>query len=191
MESESAPSEDIPLRWNRRRFSRVKSAVLQSSDQECSDSGEAQTSYMYKPGVKDDVEDAAVALEKREQRRRMDDIAKDHILDLHVYDRPAQRGRKASATSRDDDFLMSGAIVTGSVDGLLRRTVPSVTSQDIVRDVNTWGEQLEGDADPRAAAVEMAFAIAWRSTIPGNLSSPVTAIDAVYAILPSSGDHVQ
>ncbi|RYP89617.1 hypothetical protein DL770_004264 [Monosporascus sp. CRB-9-2] len=99
---------------------------------------------MSKTGIKDGVEDAAVPLEKREQRRRMDDIVKDHIFDLHVYDKPAQRGRKASTTSRDDDFLMAGAIVTGSGDDLLGGTAPSVTSQDIVRDVYTWGEQLQG-----------------------------------------------
>ncbi|RYP76153.1 hypothetical protein DL771_001977 [Monosporascus sp. 5C6A] len=129
IESESTSSEDIALRWNRPRFSRVKPAVLQSSDKESSGSGEAQTLYTPKPGVKDDVEDAAAALEKREQRRRMDDIAKDHILDLHVYDKPARKGRKASTTNRDDDFLMSGAIVTGPVDDVLGKTVPSVTSQ--------------------------------------------------------------
>ncbi|RYP30143.1 hypothetical protein DL767_006391 [Monosporascus sp. MG133] len=189
IESESASSEDVPLRWSRRRFSRVKSAVLQPSDEESSDSDEARTLYISKHGVKDNVADAAVPLEKREQRRRMDGIVKDHILDLHVYDKPARRDRKASKTSRNDDFLMSGAIMTGS--DLLGGTAPSVTSPDIVRGVYKWGEQLQGDADPRAAAVERAFAIAWRSTIPSNLSAPVTPLNAVYAILLSGGDHVQ
>lgn len=59
--------------------------------------------------TKDTIEEIAVA-NKAEQRRRMDEIVKDHILDLHVYDKPISRRRSARPIRLDNQFLMSGAL---------------------------------------------------------------------------------
>lgn len=74
-------------------------------------------------------EDAAFAV-KAEQRRRMDEIVENHILDLHVYDKPYTKPTNARHECLDEQFFMSGAIVTGPVDELFRNAAPSATTRN-------------------------------------------------------------
>lgn len=116
VELDTEPSHDDPTQLDHLTSSALNLEELKLSPKQNSDSDESE---------KLDNAGEAKIDDKVEQRRRMDEIVKEHVLDLHVYDRPPRRNMRSMG--QDNDFLMSGAIVTGSLDNLLGDLDPSTT----------------------------------------------------------------
>ena len=75
-------------------------------------------------------EDANALARELEQRRRMDKIVKNHVLDLHVYDKPFLRRTAVANSSHNARFLMSSPFTD-----LLADNAPSnIASPSVVRE---------------------------------------------------------
>ena len=68
--------------------------------------------------------------ERLEQRRRMDKIVKDHVLDRHVYNRLHSRRTATKVPGYDDQFLMAGGLGAHIADGPLNETASSAILVD-------------------------------------------------------------
>ncbi len=106
-------------------FSRIKQEELRSAVKEDEPGLSRKSDENIMKDVDTDSKDVAAA-DRAEKRRRMDEIVKEHIRDLHVYDKPSSTSRNTRGTSHA--YFMSGAIPTGSSDNLLSNTIASATA---------------------------------------------------------------
>lgn len=144
-EAGNALSSNPPGQFNGHKSSGKDQMKAKHEEQQSGASRGHQQSY---PAVNSTTANASTStqgaqaadLEKLEQRRRLDEIVKDHIDDFGiVYDRP---GAEIPGDSRDGSCMMAGGLVTDplQVQGLWDATMPTSSLSSLGEDFNSNGE---------------------------------------------------
>ncbi|KAI0117343.1 hypothetical protein F4814DRAFT_459454 [Daldinia grandis] len=122
----------------------------------------------------DNIQGAQAAdLEQLEQRRRLDEIVKDHIDDSGIIsDRP---GFEIPGNSHDDSWMMAGGLVTSALQGLWDTTMSTSGPSSLRRDCSNNGQLRVADQGTSNLTRAPTFQGYGRPTLPGGILNTMEA----------------